>query len=164
MNEDLHIEKAARLADKAGAENLANDRARKFVARTLESTGVSAASFSRLFARWKRIPGTPGLGPWGPVLTWGGTALAVAACAAAFIIWRPFAPQRTLPGYGTPGQLFENQSIHAAADTLNSTVTDTLNSAAADTLDSADADTPGSAKTETSVDTLEIESIVYPAE
>ncbi len=102
MNEDLHIEKAAHLADKPGAENLATDRARRFVADTLAPRS--------LFARK-------------PIYAWGGITVALAACVAvAVVLFRPTKD-------GVPGMLMENQNIHAATETADTTkveATDTL--------------------------------------
>lgn len=115
MNEDLHIEKAANLADKPGAENLATDRARKFVADALASKEEEAkpSKIHQLFVRK-------------PVYAWSGVAFALAACVAvAIVLFRPSAD-----GYGTPGALQENISIHAAG----AEVTDTTLSESSDSL------------------------------
>ena len=109
MNEDLHIEKAAHLADKPGAENLATDRARAFVAQAL---GAKEEKKRR------------------PVLLWSGMALAAAACVAlGVILFRPSGNPAMNGGMGTPGKLQENLSIHAEgekADTLNVETNDLL--------------------------------------
>ena len=121
MNEDLHIEKAAHLADKPGAENLATDRARKFVADALASQEEEArpSKIHQLFVRK-------------PVYAWSGIALALAAClAVAIVLFRPSASgDGVLPGYGTPGVLQENISTHAAG----TEVTDTTITESSDTL------------------------------
>ena len=111
MNEDLHIEKAANLADKLGAENLATDRANKFVADTLEvKEEKNTPKMKSLFARR-------------PVSAWGGVAMALAACVAvAVVLFRPTKD-------GIPGMLIENQNIHAdtdVADTAKVETSDTL--------------------------------------
>lgn len=106
MNEDLHIEKAAHLADKPGAENLATDRAREFVAKALVAKEEPASARNRFVLK--------------PVYAWGGVAMALAACVAvAVVIFRPHAP-----GYGTPGTLQENQSNLASGDVLDSLQTE----------------------------------------
>lgn len=109
MNEDLHIEKAAHLADKPGAENLATGRAKKYVADTLADRKQKEASESRMSLR--------------PVYAWGGVAVALAACVAvAVILFRPATD-------GVPGTLIEQQNIHAdtdAADTTTVGTSDTL--------------------------------------
>ena len=109
MNEDLHIEKAAHLADKPGAENLATDRARGFVAQALASKEEKK---------------------WRHVFLWGGVAMAIAACVAvAIVIFRTSGQEGVIHGYGTPGQLLESQSVHAETEILDSTKT-----ASSDTL------------------------------
>lgn len=108
MNEDLHIEKAAHLADKPGAENLATDRARDFVAKALAAKEEedSASALNRFVLK--------------PVYAWSGVALALAACVAvAIVVFRPHTP-----GYGTPGTLQENQSNFASGDVLDSLQTE----------------------------------------
>ncbi|MBQ9474732.1 MAG: hypothetical protein IJU69_00550 [Bacteroidales bacterium] len=118
MNEDLHIEKAAGLADRQGAENLATDRAREFVAKALDAKKEKASQSRR------------GLFAGNPVFAWGAGVLALAACiAAAVIIIRPSGS-----GYGTPGQVFEDQSVHAATETVDSTATRTSDSLAVETI------------------------------
>lgn len=127
MNEDLHIEKAAQLADKPAAENLATDRARDFVAKALDS-------------RKKEEPSRKNIFVLRPVYAWGGMALAVAACVVvAVVLFRPSAQEGVIPGYGTPGTLLENQSIHANTEQLDSTLTENS-------------------------DTLQIETIILPEE
>ena len=122
MNEDLHIEKAAHLADKPGAENLATDRAREFVAKALASKEEEEPVQARnVFGRR-------------PVYAWGGIAMALAACVAVVIVlFRPTSSgngnEGILNGYGTPGQLLENQSIHAETEIL-----DSLKTVSSDTL------------------------------
>lgn len=117
MNEDLHIEKAAHLADKPGAENLATDRAKEFVAKTLagnenEDTPVSKSLFVRR-----------------PVFAWSGVALALAACVAvAVVLFRPASH------FGTPGQLLENQSIHAETEVLDSLKTESSDTLTIETI------------------------------
>ena len=103
MNEDLHIEKAARLADKPAAENLATDRAREFVTKALASQEKEEPVRNIFFRR--------------PVYAWGGVAVALAACiAAAIVLFRPAGKD----GQGVPGVLFENQAIHAESDSADS--------------------------------------------
>lgn len=122
MNEDLHIEKAAHLADKPGAENLATDRARMFVAKALASKEEEEPVQARdIFARQ-------------PMYAWGGFALALAACVViAIVLFRPTfsgnGNEGILNGYGTPVQLLEKQSIHAETEVL-----DSLKSESSDTL------------------------------
>ena len=110
MNEDLHIEKAAHLADKPAAEDLATDRARKFVADAI-SAQRNAARGGNLFVRR-------------PAYVWGGVSLAIAASVAlAIILFRP------APEDGTPGLVMENHSSHAqteVADSLKTENSDTL--------------------------------------
>ncbi len=103
MNEDLHIEKAAQLADKPAAENLATDRAKKFVADALASKKEEKpVRFINIFERK-------------PIYAWGGVAMAIAACVAlAVILFRP------APG-GVPGLLLENQDIHAETEAVSDT-------------------------------------------
>ena len=111
MNEDLQIEKAAQLADKQSAENLATARARKFVSDALankkEEDNPKRKSF---FVRR-------------PVYAWGGVSIAFAACVAVAVVLFP--PTKD----GVPGTLIENQSIHADMD-----VADTTKVATSDTL------------------------------
>lgn len=128
MNEDLHIEKAAQLVDKPGAENLANDRAKAFVAKAMASQKKKELKIvHNLFIRK-------------PVYAWSGVAMALAACVAiAIFLFRPSGQDGVIPGHGNPGQLIENQSIHAGTEVLDSTKTD-------------------------SADTLAIESVIYPEE
>lgn len=128
MNEDLQIEKAAHLADKPGAENLSTDRARMFVAKALASKeDEEPVRLRNIFERR-------------PIFAWGGVCLAFVACVAvAIVIIRPSGQDGVLPGYGSPGQLLENQSFHAETEVLDSTTT--ANS-----------------------DTLTVESISYPEE
>ena len=111
MNDDLHIEKAAHLADKPGAENLATDRAKKFVADALAAK------------KEDDIPQTRSFFVRRPVFAWGGISIAFAACVAvAVVLFRPTKD-------GVPGTLIENQSIHADTD-----VADTTKVATSDTL------------------------------
>lgn len=106
MNEDLHIEKAARLADKPAAENLANDRAKKFVADALASQVVEKPA--RVFNLFERKP----------MYAWGGLVVAVAACVAvAVILFRPTQD-------GNPGLLIENVDIHAETDKADTVITE----------------------------------------
>lgn len=99
MNEDLHIEKAAHLADKPGAEDLATGRAKKFVADALAT---------------KRRPVL-----YRPVYVWGGVALAFAACVAiAVVLFRPATD-------GVPGMLIERQDIHAETEVADTTIVET---------------------------------------
>ena len=104
MNEDLHIEKAAHLADKPGAENLATGRAKKFVADALaarETKGTHKTIIPR------------------PIYAWGGVAIALAACVAiAVILFRP-----TMGGI--PGMLIEHQDIHADTAVTDTTILET---------------------------------------
>ena len=127
MNEDLHIEKAAHLADKPGAENLATERAKGFVANALSGSNANQTSTRTLFIRR-------------PVFAWGSITVALAACVAlAIVLFRPTnIGDSIVPGYGTPGQLLENQSIHAETEVL-------------DSIKKAESDS-----------TLTIESVVYP--
>lgn len=121
MNEDLHIEKAAYLADKPGAENLATDRAREFVAKALASQAKEAPARNIFVCR--------------PVYAWGGVALALAACvAAAIVLFRPAGKDGVIPGYGIPGTLLENQSIHATSVTQDSLATQSADSLAVETI------------------------------
>lgn len=127
MNEDLHIEKAAHLADKPGAENLATDRAKEFVAKTLaanenEDTPVSKSLFVRR-----------------PVFAWSGVALALAASVVvAVVLFRPASSGNgndgILNGFGTPGQLLENQSIHAETEVLDSLKTESSDTLTIETI------------------------------
>ena len=113
MNEELHIEKAARLADKPAAENLATERARKFVADALASKEEEKPVVHNIFARR-------------PVYAWGSVAVALAACVAiALVLFRTDPSGND----GVPGVLFENQAIHAgsvAVDSLDTQTADTL--------------------------------------
>lgn len=114
MNEDLHIEKAAQLADKQGAENLATERAKMFVASALASTKAEKSSWIHRFFVQR------------PAVAWCGTAFALAACvAAAVVLFHPSSgdDNGVLPGYGVPGHLQENQSIHANTDLADTTLT-----------------------------------------
>ncbi len=116
MNEDLHIEKAARLADKPGAENLANDRAKAFVAKALKNQKDKEVGRKSIFSRR-------------PVYTWGGIAMAMAACVAvAIVLSRPTGDNGMVPGYGNPGTLLEDQSIHANSELLDSAKTESADS------------------------------------
>lgn len=111
MNEDLHIEKAAWLVDKPAAENLANDRAKKFVAKALASQAEEKPA--RVFNLFERKP----------MYAWGGVIVAVAACVAvAVILFNPIQD-------GTPGLLIENLDIHAETD-----VADSVDTESSDTL------------------------------
>jgi len=117
MNEDLHIEKAARLADKPGAENLATDRAREFVAKALAAQ-EKEEPVRNIFVRR-------------PVYAWGGVAVALAACvAAAIVLFRPAGED----GMGVPGVLFENQAIHAESETADSLATQTADTLTVETV------------------------------
>lgn len=112
MNEDLHIEKAAHLADKPGAENLATDRARLFVAEAMAGQKKQEPTkVQNIFVRK-------------PFYAWGGVAMALAACVAlAVVLFRP------VEEYGVPGQLHQNIAIHADTD-----VTDTITTESSDSL------------------------------
>lgn len=123
MNEDLHIEKAAHLADKPGAENLATDRARKFVAKALVSKEEAKPTNRNLFVRK-------------PVYAWGGVAFALAACVAiAIVLFRPSASgDGVLPGYGTPGVLQENISNHASTNDTDTTITESSDTLAIESI------------------------------
>lgn len=103
MNEDLHIEKAAHLADKPGAEKLATDRAKQFVANALAAKkGEDMSNLKSFFVRR-------------PVYAWGSVAMALAACVAvAVVLFRPAKD-------GIPGMLIENQNIHADTDVADTT-------------------------------------------
>lgn len=127
MNEDLHIEKAAHLADKPGAEYLATERAKDFVAKALSGSEDNQTMPHSLFIRK-------------PVFAWGSLSVALAVCVAlAVVLFRPANNEEGIVHeYGTPGQLLENQSIHAETEVL-----DSFNSVQSDT-------------------TLAIESVVYP--
>lgn len=107
MNEDLHIENAARLADKPGAENLATDRAKKFVADALAAKeDEDKPKLKSFFIRR-------------PVYAWGSVAMAIAACVVvAVILFRPAKD-------GDPGILIENQNIHADTDVADTTKVET---------------------------------------
>lgn len=112
MNEDLQIEKAAHLADKPGAEELATDRAREFVAKALASKADKEPVQKRNIFERRRV------------FAWGSVCLAFAACVAvAIVVFRPSGQEGVLPGYGSPGQLLENQSFHAETAVLDSTKT-----------------------------------------
>ena len=107
MNEDLHIEKAAMLADKPAAENLAGDRARSFVAGAM----AKKSFFKRR-----------------PVFIWSGATVALAAGIAAIFV---FTGKGVSGGsvYGSPAELLENQSNHAdkaAVDTTVNNSSDTI--------------------------------------
>lgn len=122
MNEDIHIEKAARLADKPGAEDLATDRAREFVARAMASRPAEPSFFKSLFARR-------------PAFAWGGVAFALVACAAvAVMVFRPSAGGNVIPGYGTPGQLQEIQSVHAGTEPADTSLTESSDSVFVETI------------------------------
>ena len=111
MNDDLHIEKAAYLADKPGAENLATDRAKKFVADALAAK--EEEDTPKLLSFFVRRP----------IYAWCGVAMALAACVAVVVVL--FRPSKD----GIPGMLIENQNIHADTD-----VTDTTKVETSDTL------------------------------
>lgn len=99
MKEELQIKKAADLADAKAPVSLNNDRARDFVAKTLDAKGVSERPSS-----YKTRP----------LFAWGGTALAIAACILlAFVMFRPSS--------GQPGTFQEQQSVHAGTATADST-------------------------------------------
>jgi len=118
MNEDLHIEKAARLADKPGAENLATDRARKFVADALAAREEEKPVVRNIFARR-------------PVYAWGGVVMALAACVAiALVLFRTDPSGND----GVPGVLFENQAIHAESETADSLATQTSDTLTVETV------------------------------
>ena len=127
MNEDLHIEKAAHLADKTGAENLATDRAKDFVAKTLAAKeNEDTPVLKNLFVRR-------------PVFAWSSVALALAAClAVAIVLFRPASTgngnEGILNGFGTPGQLLENQSIHAEIEVLDSLKTESSDTLTVETI------------------------------
>lgn len=106
MNEDLHIEIAARLADKPGAENLATERARKFVADALAQEEEELSKTQSLFVRK-------------PVYAWGGVVLAIAACIAVAVVL--FHPAAVDTGYGIPAQWQENQSSLAGSEDADTT-------------------------------------------
>ncbi len=106
MNEDLHIEKAAQLADKPAAENLATNRAKKFVADALASQEEKKPT--RVINLFERKP----------MYAWGSLAMAIAACVAVAVIL--FRPTRD----GASGLLMENQNIHAETDVADTTVTE----------------------------------------
>lgn len=104
MNEDIHIEKAAHLADTPGAENLATDRAKKFVADALAAKDEEDAPMLKNFFVRR------------PVYAWGSFVMALAACVAiAVVLFRPTQD-------GAPGLLIENQNIHADTDVSDTTI------------------------------------------
>ena len=110
MNEDLHIEKAAHLADKPGAENLATERAKKFVAEALASKEEAEPAKARNIFVLK------------PVYAWSGVVMAVAACVAiAVMLFRP-------QDGGVPGLLLENQDVHADTEVADTTITESSDS------------------------------------
>lgn len=111
MNEYLHIEKAACLVDKPGAEKLATRRAKKFVADALASGEKKEVSKSNntFISR--------------PIYVWAGIAFALAACVVVAVIIHP-----TVYG-GIPGMLIEQQDIHS-----NTSVADTSIAETSDTL------------------------------
>ena len=113
MNEDLQIEKAAHLADKPGAEDLATDRAKRFVSEALASKSESRSGLWGAFSRR-------------PFFAWGSVAVALAACVAVAVLL--FRPDSTGTGYGTPAQLLEGQSIHAGTEVVDSTASESSDS------------------------------------
>ena len=120
MNEELHIEKAARLADKPAAENLATDRARKFVADALASQEAKKPVRNNIFQLR-------------PAYVWGGLTMAVAACVAiAVVLFR--SGSGGSDDMGIPGILFENQVIHADSETLDSLATQTSDTLTVETI------------------------------
>lgn len=103
MNEDLHIEKAAHLADKPGAENLATERAKKFVADALASKDEAEPVKARNIFVLK------------PIYAWSGVAMVAAACVAiAVMLFRP-------QDGGVSGLLLENQDVHADTEVTDTT-------------------------------------------
>lgn len=116
MNEELHIEKAARLADKPAAENLATNRARKFVADALAAQEEEEKPVRNIFVRR-------------PVYAWGGVALA-ACMAMALVLFRTDPTGND----GVPGVLFENQAIHAKSETADSLATQTSDTLTVETV------------------------------
>lgn len=116
MKEDLHIEKAAHLADKPGAENLATDRAKKLVADALAAKEEEGTpKFKSFFVRR-------------PAYAWSGVAMALAACVAvAVVLFRPTKD-------GVPGMLIENQNIHADTDVADTTIVETSDTLAIESI------------------------------
>lgn len=119
--------KAALLADKPGAEDLDNERARAFVAKALASKEREATKQSKNSSA-RRL-----------VYTWGGVALALAACIAVTIfLFRPISSstedEGIMNGYGTPGQLLENQSVHAELGIWDSLKTESSDSLTIETV------------------------------
>ena len=124
MNEDLHIEKAAHLADKPAAENLATGRAREFVAESLAKHDIKPQK-SRNIITWKQAA------------AWGGMALA-ACIAVVVVILRPSSGEggeMINPSvFGVPSLLNENVSIHADADSVVTSNSNSSDSLAIDTI------------------------------
>ena len=110
MNDDLHIEKAALLADKPAAENLATGRAKVFVAQALKGRRETQSQHKAFVLK--------------PVYAWSGVALALAACVAVFFVLFRGAPDGANPGYGLPGQLQMNESVHAATEVADTNLTE----------------------------------------
>lgn len=111
MNEDLQIVTAARLSDVQAPEDLATDRARKFISARLKGkeSGTKDSFLIRIFHNH--------------TVVWGGVSVAMAACVALVVIL--LKPQSN----GDFFEVMQEESIHAGTASVDSTAigqTDTL--------------------------------------
>lgn len=111
MNEELQINEAARLAGTKAPVQLSQERAHVFVSKTLGTGTADSGKKSSLRTIYTKKP----------LLSWGGTVLAAAACfLIALFVLRP--SDGTLNKYGQPGSFMENQSSHSSISVMDSTI------------------------------------------